>query len=182
MVQFRRLADKYPADPSIHCMVGMCYLKQGKTEQARRELQWVANYSQNPQAKQYAQSALASLNRPATGTPGSQGQGVRQDGANSPPRNLVHDSVYETVKVAAQNGWEPCPGKCLKLSTPGWGKRTVQGHPDSDNWFTFNQGQPTEYWYSQYHAGHIIVTSSDKSAVDSGACPICNGTGWVRKR
>lgn len=97
-----------------------------------------------------------------------------------PPLTLVDDSVPKTVQVAAERGWVPCPGNCLKLATPGWHHQSVEGHPDTDIWFSF---RAPNGWaaYSQNHIGHIIRTYSDKPAEDVGVCPTCNGTGWVRK-
>jgi hypothetical protein len=95
------------------------------------------------------------------------------------PTTLVADSVPQTVKAAAKNGWVPCPGKCLKLATPGWRHMHVEGHPDSDVWFRYRlQGGWSAF--SQRHVGHIIKISG-KQASDTGSCTICEGTGWVRK-
>ncbi len=95
------------------------------------------------------------------------------------PRTLIDDSVLETVRVAAERGWVPCPGDCLKLATPGWHHQDIQGFPDTDVWFTFRYAGGWSA-FSQRHIGHIIQTHPDQAAKDTGICPICDGTGWVR--
>jgi hypothetical protein len=101
-----------------------------------------------------------------------------------PPLTLVENSVTKTVKVAAEGGWVPCPGECLKLAKPGWQQREIQGFSPSDYWmpypYTDKDGAAWQA-FSQRHIGHIIRSYPDKAAQDVGICPICNGTGWVRK-
>jgi hypothetical protein len=96
------------------------------------------------------------------------------------PRTLVNDSVPATVKAAAANGWYPCPGDCLKLATPGWHRQDLAGFAPTDWWFSFRYDEGTQY-FSQRHIGHLIRRYSDRPAEDAGLCPICNGTGWVRR-
>jgi hypothetical protein len=96
------------------------------------------------------------------------------------PRTLVDDSVAATVKAAAANGWIPCPGDCLKLATPGWHRQDLAGFAPTDWWFSFRYPGGTSY-YSQRHAGHIIRNDGNRPAEDAGLCPICGGSGWVRK-
>jgi hypothetical protein len=100
--------------------------------------------------------------------------------ANPPPRKLVNDSVDQTVRYAAEHGWEPCPGDCLKLSTPGWHHEVVKNHPPTDIWFRFKHAGG---WmsYNQNHIGHIIERHIDSAAKDVGICPVCEGAGWVKK-
>lgn len=182
--QYRKLAEKYANDASVHYMLGMCYSKMGKLVPARNELTWVASYSMDPKIKQYAAASLARLGSTPAAAPAvsSKSGGGTAHGAptspfdpiDAPPRNLINDSVSETVRVAAERGWKPCPGKCLKLSTPGWHKQEEKGHPPSDNWFTFHDGGGTNS-FSQYHAGHLI-----ENGKDIGPCPNCGGNGWVR--
>lgn len=89
-----------------------------------------------------------------------------------PPRTLIEDSIPKTVDTAAKLGWVPCPGNCLKLATPGWHHQVVEGHSDTDIWFTFRYSDGW-YAYSQNHIGHIIRTYSDRPAEDIGICPVC---------
>jgi hypothetical protein len=101
-----------------------------------------------------------------------------------PPLTLIEDSVPKTVQVAAEGGWVACPGECLKLATPGWQHKEVQGFAPSDYWMTYPFTDATgAAWqaYSQRHIGHIIRAYPDKAAQDVGICPVCKGTGWVRK-
>lgn len=110
--------------------------------------------------------------------------GLAQKPYPDPPLTLVDDSVPKTVKVASENGWVACPGECLKLATPGWHHQNVAGYAPSDVWmtYTFTDAQGKSWSaYSQRHIGHIIRSYPDKAAVDTGICPICKGTGWVRK-
>jgi hypothetical protein len=110
--------------------------------------------------------------------------GLAQMSYPNPPLTLVADSVPKTVKAAKTDGWIPCPGQCLKLATKGWHHQDAPGHPPSDIWmtwyFTNNQGKSYQA-YNQHHIGHVICAYPDRAAVDTGICPVCNGTGWVRK-
>jgi hypothetical protein len=192
--------------PSVHYLRGLCYKNLGKPDQARRELTWVSQYSPDPNVKEMARTALEQLGTapnvsvsragpvfsknfhgggpnivgpPASGA-STQIIGSTPSTASSnfppPPNNLINGSESATVAAAGKLGWKPCPGTCLKLSTPGWHKMEVAGHPETDNWFTFDGGGS----FTQAHAGHIIQTSPGGGAVDNGACPVCGGTGWVR--
>lgn len=96
------------------------------------------------------------------------------------PKNLVYGSSKATVAYAAQKGWIPCPGKCLKLATPGWTHRDIAGYSPDDMWFVFNHAGGWRA-YSQRHAGHIIRKHADRAAEDMGPCPVCGGKGWIKK-
>jgi hypothetical protein len=98
-----------------------------------------------------------------------------------PPLTLVDDSVDKTIQVAAERGWVPCTGNCLRLSMPGWHHQDIAGHPPSDIWMTYPFAGGGWTAYSQHHIGHIIRIYSDKPAEDVGNCPVCGGTGWIRK-
>ncbi|HEY9790422.1 MAG TPA: hypothetical protein V6D22_08485 [Candidatus Obscuribacterales bacterium] len=100
--------------------------------------------------------------------------------ANPPPATLVNDSVAETIKYASQHGWVPCPGDCLKLAMRGWHHRHVDGFPPSYVWMEYRYSDGS-HLYSQHHIGHIIRTYVDRPAEDVGICPVCGGTGWVKK-
>jgi tetratricopeptide (TPR) repeat protein len=198
--------------PSVHYLMGMCYKNLGKVEQAKRELKWVAQYSTDAQVQQVAQTALQQLNRPTPAIPTytsafanytarmnggkpvtipTSATGVPLAGPNkakpnlpAPPHNLIGDSASATVMEAAKLGWTPCPGQCLKLTTPGWHHMHVDGHADTDNWYTWEwtdaNGHASKYC-NQNHVGHIYESFPDKPPVDKGACPVCGGTGWVPK-
>jgi len=117
-------------------------------------------------------------------SPGSSGSA--QSNFPPPPNTLIGGSSSATLSEAAKLGWKPCPGKCLKLSDSGWHKQKVEGHSDSDYWMTYDyresDGTGAHASYTQAHCGHIIQVFPDKAAVDSGPCPICGGTGWVRAK
>jgi hypothetical protein len=116
----------------------------------------------------------------ATWFAGCQASEVSKETFPDPPRTLVDDSIPKTIELASQDGWVPCPGNCLKLATPGWHHQHVDGYADTDIWFSFDNDHYTAA-FSQRHIGHIIQTSDDQPAKDGGICPICQGTGWVRK-
>lgn len=98
-----------------------------------------------------------------------------------PPKILVNNSIAQTIRTAGSLGWVPCPGECLKLTTPGWHHQHVEGYPDTDIWFNFKYaGGRTAF--SQRHIGHIINVHSDRPAEDIGECSECQGTGWIRKK
>lgn len=101
-----------------------------------------------------------------------------------PPDTIINDSTEATVRAAAKNGWIPCTGDCLKLATPGWRHLHLKGFSPSDYWFTYHFMKDNQSWsqyFSQRHAGHIIKEYGDSAPVDTGQCPVCHGTSWVRK-
>lgn len=104
----------------------------------------------------------------------------QQDLPNGPPKNLINDSTDATIKYAAARGWVPCSGSCLKLATPGWIKRDMDGFAPSDRWYPFPISGSTRY-FSQRHVGHIIKRYSTKLAEDVGPCPICGGVAWLKQ-
>lgn len=77
-----------------------------------------------------------------------------------------------------RDGFVECPGKCLKLTQGTWVHMDVPGHPATDIWQKFQL--PGGGWraYNQNHVGHVIELRGD-DWVDTGPCPICNGTGKV---
>jgi hypothetical protein len=76
------------------------------------------------------------------------------------------------------NGKVDCPGPCLKLDRGVWIHMEVAGHPASDVWQKFNQGDGSYTAYNQNHVGHVIAMQNGK-AVDAGPCNTCGGTGKV---
>jgi len=213
------LASMNSSNASVHYLMGMCYKNLGNVPQARKELQWVDQYSPDARVKSVAHAALEDLAQQAAAqaampkapvysklmyqhgvpmdaagrtvnTGASAPSGWEQNGPSistkypPPPSGIVGGSPSATVSEAAKLGWKPCPGKCLKLTDSGWHKQAVAGHSDSDWWMTYDykeaDGTNAHSSYSQAHCGHIIQVFPDKAAVDSGACPVCGGTGWVR--
>jgi tetratricopeptide (TPR) repeat protein len=172
----RKLAEVSPRDASIHYMIGRCYKELNKPTQAKAEFEWVSKYAPDAQTKAMAAAMLnqgVSGVSPATSAIASSGPG------EAAPTGFVNDSVEQTISAAYRKGWSPCPGSCLNLRTPGWHHQQVEGHPDTDMWMTYSQGRS----YNQFHIGHIIKEAADGSMpVDTGACPRCNGTGWVRAK
>jgi tetratricopeptide (TPR) repeat protein len=177
------------SNASVHYLMGMCYKNLGNVGQAKKELIWVEQYSPDVRVRGVAHDALEQSGQAAAAPKppvfsklmymkGAPGNPVSQSNiAAAPPTNA-------TTSEAARLGWRPCPGNCLKATTPGWHKLDVAGHPASDNWITFDYREPdgtsAHSSFSQLHIGHIIQSFPDKAAVDSGPCPICGGTGWVR--
>ena len=110
-----------------------------------------------------------------------QAKKAAEEAESAPPTTIINDSIKETVRVAASKGWKPCPNKdCLTLAKPPWSHKNAPGHDPSDYWheFTYTGGRGA---FNQCHIGHIIKEHSDRNPEDQGACPVCHGTGWVRK-
>lgn len=86
--------------------------------------------------------------------------------------------IIKCANPACDHGMVPCPNQCLKKDDPGWTHMQVAGHPDTDVWMQFNS--PNGGWcaYNQNHIGHVISLVNG-SWVDTGVCPVCNGTGKV---
>jgi len=87
-----------------------------------------------------------------------------------------------TVKCLAPgcvDGMVDCPGACLKLDRGTWVHMDVPGHPATDVWQKFFKANGSYAAYNQNHVGHVIVLQNG-DYVDSGACPICGGTGKVQ--
>ncbi|MDD5140831.1 MAG: hypothetical protein PHY43_11290 [Verrucomicrobiales bacterium] len=76
------------------------------------------------------------------------------------------------------DGKVDCPGPCLKLDRGVWIHMDVAGHPPTDLWQKFNQGNGSYTAYNQGHVGHVIAMQNGK-AMDTGPCKICGGTGKV---
>lgn len=170
---------------SVHYLIGMCYKNMGKSDQAKRELTWVANYAPDEATKSLAQTALTQLRCPpipALNQPGSPWVGNKFASASSssaPSKALINDSVSQTISAAAQSGWRPCTGRCLNVNTPGWHHEQVDGHSDTENWHTFRCGGNPRACTTA-HWGEIFDESGE-SAVSKGSCPVCGGTGWIKK-
>jgi hypothetical protein len=171
---FQKMAET-SSSPSVHYMLGQCYKNLNKLPQAKLELDWVAQYSTDSKTKALAQAALTQMQPNAgAGAPATGGS------KNSPPTGIINDSISQTVAFARQNGWRPCPGRCLNYSKSGWQHRDVPGHASTDYWMSYKRDDGGEQSYNQHHIGHIIKESPGQPATDTGPCPLCNGTGWVR--
>ncbi|MDR3613658.1 MAG: tetratricopeptide repeat protein [Candidatus Obscuribacterales bacterium] len=181
---FRKLAEKSPRDASIHYMIGQCYKGLNKLQQANSEFDWVSKYAPDAQTKAMAKAMLGQMPSSA-GTPSTSASAapvaLNAVGVEPAPNAFVNDSAEQTIAVAARKGWIPCSGGCLNYRTPGWHHQHVDGHPETDMWMSYPNSVNTQF-YSQYHIGHMIKEFPDKAAEDTGACPRCNGTGWVRAK
>jgi len=176
LTEFRKISDKNQTDPSTHYMLGQCYKGLNKTQQAIAEFTWLSK-SSDPRFRAMALGALKQMGQNVDSAPSQSG--------DRGPRDFINDSAAQTVSFAYKNGWVPCKGGCLTFTKPGWHHEKAQGHPDSDQWMTFNyqkDGATGTQMYNQYHVGHKINVTSDAPATDAGPCSICNGTGWVRYR
>ncbi len=86
-----------------------------------------------------------------------------------------------TIKCLAPgrvDGQVDCPGPCLRLTRGTWIHMEVAGHPPTDLWQKFSEGNGAYSAYSQAHVGHVIAMQNGK-AVDTGPCKICGGSGKV---
>ncbi|HEY9773133.1 MAG TPA: hypothetical protein V6C81_04925 [Planktothrix sp.] len=175
--------EKLPAsssNASVHYLRGMCYKALGKSDQAQKELTWVANYAPDAKTKEMARIALGQSSGPAAGQQARSAVGVRR-GPDDPPTHLINDSVSQTIQVAAQKGWAPCPGNCLNVSTPGWHHEHIDGHPETEMWHTFGMNG-SHFSATTAHWGQVFAESKDAPVQNKGNCPICGGIGWVRSR
>jgi tetratricopeptide (TPR) repeat protein len=181
---FRKLAEKSPRDASIHYMIGQCYKGLNKPQQASSEFDWVSKYAPDAQTKAMAKVMLGQMPS-STGAPAASASpaptAASAVGVEPAPNAFVNDSAEQTIAVAARKGWIPCPGGCLNYRTPGWHHQHVDGHPETDMWMSYPNSVNIQS-YSQYHIGHMIKEYPDKVAEDSGPCPRCKGTGWVRAK
>lgn len=195
LAAFRKIADKTPSEPTVHYMLAQCYKNTGNTKQAIIELEWISKSTNNMRVKGPADALLAQL-RPGASSgmiAGATSTFQKASGGNSgaapqsaaaavndapPSKDFVSDSASQTVSAAARRGWMPCRGAdCLNFGTNGWHHMEVAGHPPTDNWMEFTREDGTGYHYSQAHIGNRVI-----KGVDSGACPVCNGSGWVKSR
>ena len=181
---FRKLAEKSPRDASIHYMIGQCYKGLNKPQQASSEFDWVSKYAPDAQTRAMAKAMLGQVPSAASAQPASASPaptGATAVTAEPAPNGFVNDSAEQTIASAARKGWIPCPGGCLNFRTPGWHHQHVDGHPETDMWMSYVRDNGMQF-YSQHHIGHIIKEYPDKAAEDTGPCPKCNGTGWVRSK
>lgn len=190
---FQKIAEKTPRDPSVHYMLGQCYKSLNNTKQAKAELEWVSKYATDPRIKGGALQLLGQLG----GGGGAHGGVATIAGAVSPysvaplagsssaanaaplppSKDLINDSVAQTVSAAYKKGWVPCKGtNCLNYGTPGWHHEKVEGYPDSNMWQVYEKPDGKQ-WISQLHVGELV----SKEGQRMGACPVCNGSGWVPK-
>lgn len=187
---FQKIAERMPRDPSVHYMLGQCYKNLNNTKQAVSELEWVSKYATDPRIKNGAIALLAQM-KPGTSITSSGGiipgaispysvapfastSSSTQPARIPPPKTLLNDSVSYTVSEAYKKGWVPCKGtNCLNYGTSGWHHEKVEGYPDSNMWMVYPKPDGKQY-ISQLHVGELV-----KDGVRMGACPVCNGSGWV---
>ena len=172
--EFETLDEKAPGNASIHFMLGKCYRQLGKAQQAQKQFDWVAKNAPNAQTRQLAQSALEELTELPMETSSGGYATVSAPAAKgqAPPQTA-------TIAEAARMGYSPCTAGCLTAATPGWHKQHMDGYSDNEVWMDYKKEGGTQY-FSQHHIGHIIKADG-KSATDTGPCPVCHGTGWVKR-
>jgi tetratricopeptide (TPR) repeat protein len=171
--EFEKLDEKSPGNASIHYMLGKCYRNMGQHKQAQSQFEWVAKHAPNAQTRQLAEESLEELGNMSVGT--SSGHGSSSS-SGQPPSGMVGGSPSAAVSAAAKLGYVPCKGAgCLNFGTPGWHQQHMEGYPDTDWWMDYKTADGTQY-FSQHHIGHII-----QDAKESGPCPVCRGTGWVKR-
>lgn len=186
---FQKIAEKMPRDPSVHYMLGQCYKSLNNTKQATSELEWVSKYATDPRIKNGAAALLGQL-QAGSGTSGAVIPGAvspytaNKAGASAqpveyPPRKeLINDSVAQTVSAAYQKGWIPCKGsECLTLGKPGWHHEHIEGYPDSMQWMSYTKDDGSTQWLSYLHIGELV----SKNGIRKGDCPACHGSGWIKK-
>lgn len=184
----RQVQRHYPTDSTTHYMIGLCLQKLGKTAEAKTELDWVARNSPKADIRALALKALSGVGSAPSAdatapTTGATSRVITASSAPRPasssaksadplPRNLVKDSVNETIRAAAAVGWKPCTGKCLNINTPGWHKESIHGYPDDYYWVTY----PTGERLSTYHWGEVVDPKDPKPGPK---CTVCGGQGWI---
>ncbi len=194
LAAFRKIADKTPSEPTVHYMLAQCYKNSGNTKQAIVELEWISNSFSDKRVTGPASALLAQIRASGGGGATVSGAGSTSQqstpvasaaapGAEAPPsKAFIGDSAAQTVSAAYRTGWVPCRGTdCLNFGPPGWHHQEVAGHPATDMWMEWkvedSSGGTTTGSYSQAHIGDLI-----KEGKDVGPCPVCKGSGWVRKR
>lgn len=95
------------------------------------------------------------------------------------PQSTEHQ-LAEAGAPACPNGVVACPNNCLKRETEGWRPMHVDGHPDTDIWFTFVDARGRRQSFNQGHIGHVIQVVNGQHT-DTGVCPVCGGTTRVCK-
>jgi len=78
-------------------------------------------------------------------------------------------------KAGCASGKVECTGPCLKLTRGKWEHMDVAGHPPTDLWQKFPNGQGGYMAWSQAHVGEVIVVRNGK-AENIGKCQQCGGT------
>ena len=174
----RQVQRQQPSDPTVHYMIGICQQRLGHAAEGKTELEWVARNSTDPQIRALAIKAL-----PSAGSSSGSTSWTASAPAGYPPRNLVNDSVSQTIRTAAALGWRPCTGhKCLNINTPNWHKKHVDGHSDDEYWMTIKYDGGS-YGLSTAHWGQIVdLHASGPYTGERIMCTVCGGTGWVRSR
>lgn len=194
---FQKIAEKMPRDPSVHYMLGQCYKGLYNSKQAISELDWVSKYATDPRIKNGAASLLSQLKGGGSGSvisgatiPGAVSPYSKMQeeshkaavstakavAATPPSKDLINDSVSQTIAAAAAKGWVPCRNpECLTYAKNGWHHEHVEGFKDSDQWMEFSNDTGKQL-FSWRHVGDII-----KDLKDTGPCPKCNGSGWNPK-
>src|SRR5436305_1691774 len=67
-------------------------------------------------------------------------------------------------KAGCAAGQVECPGPCLKLTRGKWEHLEVAGHPPTDLWQKFPDGQGGWTAWTQGHVGEVIVVQNGKAA------------------
>jgi hypothetical protein len=71
-------------------------------------------------------------------------------------------------------GRVPCPGPCLKPSSPGWQRMKVAGHGPNQLWMRFVHDDGSWTAWSRNHIGEVIE-KVDGRWTNKGKCPTCQG-------
>lgn len=124
--------------------------------------------------KPAADAVKASLDTGKSGAPASQPAGPKE-------KTCFACAGSGTIKCAAPgcvDGVVDCPGPCIRLSRGVWMHMDVAGHPPTDLWQKFNEGNGQYTAFNQSHVGHVIAMQNGK-VVDTGPCQLCGGSGKV---
>ena len=100
-------------------------------------------------------------------------KGTRHDPAAAANCKTCHGELLVACKTPGEHdGQIACPNGCLQLKVGTWVK-----HPDGLLWRTFVVGKGSTVFYSEHHAGDVILLDlKNHSGDDAGKCPVCGGT------